>query len=70
MSPAAPYVDVVSLIAQEQVVHDGGFVQLGQRGHVLHAVDAARVHQEHRLPAHLGLLEVDHLDDKHTHIQS
>lgn len=42
-------------------MHDGGLVQLGQRGHVLHAVDAAGVHRAQRLPAQLSSLEVHHL---------
>lgn len=57
----ATHIDVVLLIPQEEVVHDGGLVQLDQRGHVLHALDAAGVHRAERLPAELGSLEVHHL---------
>lgn len=60
----APYIDVVFLIAHEEVVHDGGFMKLCQRGHVLHAMDAAGVHRVHHLPVQLRPLEVDHLEHK------
>lgn len=60
-----PYVDVVFTVAQEEVVHDGSFVQLGQRGHVLHSMDAAGVHRVKRLPVQLGRLQVDRLE-QHT----
>lgn len=56
------YVDVVLLVALVKVVHDGSLVELGQHGHVLHAIDAALVHGVHLLPVHLGLLQVQHLD--------
>lgn len=56
------YIDVVLLVAQEEVVHDGSFMQLCQRGHVLYSMDAARVHRVHRLPVELCLLQVDHLE--------
>lgn len=61
-----PYIDVIFLVAQKQVVHDGGFVQLCQCGHVLHPVDTGRVHGVNRLSVHLLLLKVDHLW-RHTH---
>lgn len=51
-----PYIDVVFLIAQKEVVHDGSFMQLRQCGHVLHSMDAAGVHRVHRLPVQLCLL--------------
>lgn len=57
----ATHVNVVLLISQEEVVHDGGLVQLGQRGHVLNAVHAAGVHRGERLPVEVRSLEVHHL---------
>lgn len=63
---AMTYVDVVLLVAQKEVVHDGSLMQLRQRGHVLHPVDAAGVHRVHRLPVHLRPLQVGHLE-RHRH---
>lgn len=61
------HIDVVLLISQEEVVHDGGLVQLRQRGHVLHPVDAAGMHRVHRLPAELCTLKAHHLEPQaHT----
>lgn len=59
------YIDVVLLVAQEEVVHDGSFMQLCQCGHVLYSMDAAGVHRVHGLPVELCLLQVDHLE-QHT----
>lgn len=61
------YIDVVLLVAQKEVVHDGGLVQFCQRGHVLHPMDAAGVHRVHRLPVELGLLQVGHLEGQSKH---
>ena len=36
-------------------------MELGQAGHVLHALDAAGVHGVHALPGHLRLRQVQHL---------
>lgn len=44
-----PYIDVVFLVAQKEVVHDGGFMQLCQCRHVLHSLDATGVHWVHCL---------------------
>lgn len=52
------HIDVVLLVALVQVVHDGCFVQLRQRGHILHAIDAGLVHSVDPLPGDLGLLQV------------
>lgn len=60
------YIDAVLLVTQKEVVHDGGFVQLCQGGHVLHSVDAARVHRVHRLPVQLPPLQVHHLQNMNT----
>lgn len=56
------HIDVVLLISQKQVVHDGSLVQLCQRGHVLHPMDATAVHRVHRLPAELCSLKAYHLE--------
>lgn len=61
------YIDVILLVALVQVVHNGGLVQLGQRWHVLHSIDAGLVHSVHPLPGDLGLLEVQHLEDDKTY---
>lgn len=61
------YIDAVLLVTQKEVVHDGGFVQLCQCGHVLHSMDAARVHREHRLPVQLPPLQVHHLQNMSRH---
>lgn len=58
----ATHIDVVLLISQKEVVHDGSLVQLRQRGHVLHPMDAAGVHLVHRLPAELCTLKAYHLE--------
>lgn len=58
---AHTYVDVVLLITLVQVVHDRSFVQLSQRWHVLHPVDAGLVHGVHPLPVDLSLLQIQHL---------
>lgn len=58
------YIDVVFLVAQKEVVHDGSFVKLCQCRHVLHSMDAAGVHRVHRLPVQLRLLYVDHLEKR------
>lgn len=50
------YIDVSLLVAQEEVVHDGSVVEVLQRGHVLHASDAAVVHGLHLLPGEGVLL--------------
>lgn len=60
------YIDAVSLIAQKEVVHDGSFMQLRQGGHVLNAMDAARVHRAHCLPVQFCSLQVDHLQNTQT----
>lgn len=65
----AAHINVVLLISQEEVVHDGGLVQLGQRGHVLDAVYAAGVHRVERLPGEIRSLEVHHLRRKNKTLQ-
>lgn len=61
-SDVISYIDVVFLVAKEEVVHDGGFMQLCKCGHVFHSMDAAGVHGVNRLSAQLRPLLVDHLE--------
>lgn len=58
------HIDVILVVALVQVVHDGGLVQLSQRRHVLNPIDAGLVHGVHPLPGDLGLLQVQHLEER------
>ena len=68
-SLAETHIDVVFLVAQTEVVHDGSFVQLCQCGHVLYSMDAAGVHRVHRLSVQFVPLQMDHLK-RRTHTQN
>lgn len=63
--PAPPaahtHINVSLLVSQVQVVHDGAVVEVLQRGHVLHAPDAAEAHGLHLLPRQRILLVCVHL---------
>lgn len=44
-------------------MHDSGLMQLSQRRHVLHPIDAGLMHGIHSLSGDLGLLQIQHLED-------
>ena len=58
------YIDLAVLVSEVEVVHDGSVVEVVQRGHVLHPLDAAGVHGLHLLPAQGVLLVGVHLETR------
>ena len=55
------YIDLVSLVALVQVVHDGTPVELRQGGHVIHALLIHGVHGHHLLVCNCALLVREYL---------
>lgn len=61
-----PHIDQAGEVSLTQVVQDGGFVEEGEGGHVLHLAEFGRVHLLDVVFVHRHLLTVGEL---HQHLQ-